>query len=388
MLNSMNGRRVCSVASAAARMVAVAGLSMGMVLCGGCETTGGSGGGGSSGRGASSAPPVQHDAWSNLGYRLDWRGFASVPRGRHVTSVALGSDVVVVQESGSRVTVLESSNGSIRWTNELATRLTRFPSLDVLGDRVLASSESELLGLDVATGAVVTRQRFPRVVNTPSLIAGGVALYGTSSGEVLAHVLSSGVKLWGFQLPGAVEHGAVSVNGLAGVVSQSGDAVFLDPQSGTLYGRHRMFKGTRSAPASGDGAMYVASLDQSLWAFEPGDVVRWRFRTEHALENQPVFHDGAVYLDVPRMGLVAIDARTGARRWAAEGVAGTVVAQRNGMLVVFAPGGVTLVDPMDGTVVGREAIADVVRIVPDGFVDGALYAVSASGTVSRFLPRR
>jgi outer membrane protein assembly factor BamB len=311
-----------------------------------------------------------------------------VPSGNRVTSFQIGPDVLVVQENGSRVSVLEASDGAIRWTNELANRLTRFTDARVRDGLVLASSETELIGLDLGSGQVTLRQRFPRVVNTPPLISGSVAVYGTASGEIVGHLLSNGVKLWGFQTPGSIEHGAVEVNGLAGVVSQSGDVVFLDPQSGTLYGRHRMFRGTESDPVAGDGAMFVASLDQSLWAFEPGGTVRWRYRTEHSLENQPTFHDGAVYLDVPRAGLVAIDARSGDQRWAASDVRGTVVAVRSGMLVVFHRGSVTLVDPADGAVVGRETVGDVDRLVPDGFVDGALYAVSDSGTVARFIPRR
>jgi outer membrane protein assembly factor BamB len=382
MLNSMHGRNLWSILGRTASAVA---LAAGLAAFGGCRS-GGSAEGADDQR--ASAVPVPHDEWASLGYRLDWRGFASVPPGNRVTSFQIGPDVLVVQENGTRVSVLEAQDGAIRWTNELANRLTRFTDARVQGDLVLATSETELIGLNLGTGHVTLRQRFPRVVNTPPMISGNVAVYGTASGEIVGHLLSNGVKLWGFQTPGSIEHGAVEVAGLAGVVSQSGDVVFLDPQSGTLYGRHSMFRGIESQPAAGDGAMYVASLDQSLYAFEPGGTVRWRYRTEHALEAQPTFHNGAVYLEVPRTGLVAIDARTGRQRWAAGEVRGTVVAERNGMLVVFSRGTVTLVDPADGTIVGRESIGAVDRLVADGFTDGALYAVSNSGTIARFIPRR
>lgn len=395
--NSLRMRNLSSPGRAAGRCLgwagrgALAAAAMLALVVGGCESTGGSGGsgsGGGGGQGAQTAPPVAHDGWAKLGYRLDWQGFASVPGGNRVTQFEIGSDVLLVQESGSRVTLLEKSDGSLRWTNQLSSRLTKYVGADIIRDMVFVSSDSELTGLEMGTGNVVLRQPFQRVVNTPPMISGAVAVYGTASGEVMGHMMTNGVKLWGFQTPGAITRGAVDVNGIAGVVSQSGDVLFLDPQSGVLYGRQRMFRGSESAPISGDGAMYVASLDQSLWAFEPSGRVRWRLRTEHALTAQPTFHAGAVYCEVPTMGLVAVDAGTGAKRWASPDARGVVVADRNGMLVVHGGGTMMLVDPADGQVVARESIPGVTMVVAEEFVDGALYAVSSGGAVSRMVPRR
>ena len=201
-------------------------------------------------------------------------------------------------------------------------------------------------------------------------------------------MLGNGVKLWGFQSGGAIDRGAVDVDGVAGIVSQAGDVLFLDPRSGVLYGRQSMFRGIENSPVAGGGAMYVASLDQSIYAFEPTGRVRWRFRTEHSLTAQPTFHDGALYCEIPTMGLVCLDAASGQQRWASGQAEGTVVAQRNGMLVVFAGRETMLVDPADGTIVAREAIPGVQRLVAEDFVDGALYAVSSGGSVSRLIARR
>lgn len=371
-------------------IVALAALGVGLSVLGGlagCETSGGGSGGGGS---AAPAPSqmVSTDAWNALGYRLDWQGYASVPGGGRVTNFAIGNDCLVVQESGSRVSLLEKSNGAIRWTNQLASRLTRFTSVDVRGNSVWASSESELIGLDIESGDVVARQRFARVVNTPPLFSGGVAVYGTASGEVIGHLTTANVKLWGFQSPGAITTPAVDVNGIAAIVSQSGDVMFLDPQTGTLYAGARMFRGVESAPASGDGAAYVASLDQSIYAFEPSGGVRWRYRTEYALRGKPVFHAGVVYCEVPQQGMVALDARTGGRRWNNPEVRGTVVAQRNGMLVVFNGREALLVDPGDGGIVERQSLSNVARVVAEQFTDGAIYTVSSSGAVARLVPGR
>lgn len=394
MQNSMRMRNFVAGQSRAAACRLAIGLALSGMLAGGmsgCETSSGGGGragGGAAPQQATVTTPVAHDSWAALGYRLDWRGFATVGRGNRVTQFALGDDVLAVQESGSRVSLLEKRDGSMRWTNELSSRLTRFVGLGLMRDRVLASSQSELMWLDTATGNVVVRQPFSKVVSTPPMISGGIAVYGTSAGEIVGHVLSNGVKLWGFQTSGVIDQPPVDVNGVAGVVAQSGDVYFVDPQSGMLYGGGRMFAGTRSAPTAGDGAMYIAGLDQSLWAFEPSGAVRWRFRTESPLTARPTHHNGAVYCEVPGLGLVSVDARTGRQRWASSEARGTVVAQRSGMLVVFAGSQSMLVDPTDGTIVARESIPDVAMLIAEGFVDGPIYAVSASGSISRFIPRR
>lgn len=353
---------------------------------GGCASGDGSGSGG--GTSAAILSASVHESWAEIGYRLDWQGFAPVPRGERVTDVEVASEYVVVQDSSSAVTVLEKGDGSLRWSNQLATRLTKFVGVHGTESTVWAMSQGELIGMDVGSGAITTRQTFARVVNTAPLVSGGVAVFGTPTGEVLAHLTSNGVKLWGFQTPGAITAPPVDVDGVAAVVSQSGDVVFLDPQSGTLYGRGRMFDGIASRPVSGDGAVYVAGLDQSLWAFEASGAVRWRYRTEHALRSQPVYHAGSVYCPIPGQGLVCLDARSGRTRWSSAEAGGTVVAERNGMLVVHHGGEVLLIDARDGGIVERESIPDVAMIVAEGFTDGALYAVSRGGSVSRFIARR
>src|SRR5688500_3635204 len=115
MLNSMHGRNLWAVFGRAAGALA---LVWALAALGGCKSGGRGSGDGSDG-GGGTMPAVEHDAWSNLGYRLDWRGFASVPPGNRVTSFQIGPDELVVQENGSTVSVLETQDGAIRWTNEL-----------------------------------------------------------------------------------------------------------------------------------------------------------------------------------------------------------------------------------------------------------------------------
>ena len=386
MQNSMRMRNFVAGQSRAAACRLAIGLALSGMLAGGmsgCETSSGGGGragGGAAPQQATVTTPVAHDSWAALGYRLDWRGFATVGRGNRVTQFALGDDVLAVQESGSRVSLLEKRDGSMRWTNELSSRLTRFVGLGLMRDRVLASSQSELMWLDTATGNVVVRQPFSKVVSTPPMISGGIAVYGTSAGEIVGHVLSNGVKLWGFQTSGVIDQPPVDVNGVAGVVAQSGDVYFVDPQSGMLYGGGRMFAGTRSAPTAGDGAMYIAGLDQSLWAFEPSGAVRWRFRTESPLTARPTHHN-ARYCEgpagwrastdrTPAMGVVGGPRHRGAqpRHWSSSRDRSRCWSIR---LTARSPG----------------SRSRTWLLIAEG-LDGPIYAVSASGSISRFIPRR
>ncbi|HRQ74203.1 MAG TPA: PQQ-binding-like beta-propeller repeat protein, partial [Phycisphaerales bacterium] len=98
-------------------------------------------------------------------------------------------------------------------------------------------------------------------------------------------------------------------------------------------------------------------------------------------------HQGVVYVGTDDRGLLALDAATGAERWAAAGVSGTVIGVRAGRLLVFSGTEAFTLDPDTGDIVERASLPGVAILRPDAFVDGNLYAVSAQGVVAKFVPR-
>lgn len=332
---------------------------------------------------------IDESGFAQLGYRLDWRGFPPVERGGRIESILTFPDAIVVHESGNATSVLEPGTGAVRWSNPLAHTLTRFVGLARLGNTILSSSESEIFMLSLATGELVDRQRLERVVNTPPLLVGDLAFYGTARGEVMAHSLGYRLTTWAFATPGAIDHPLVLVGGAIGAVTQTGEVVFLDPGAGSLVGRNRIFGPPGSDLASGANLMFVASTDQSLYAFAGNGGALWRLRTNSPLSTQPVFHDGRLYIELPQTGLNALDPMTSSLIWNAPDVKGTLVGERKECLLIWdaATTTMTLVEKTTGDVLARVKVPGAERFVMDRPVDGNLFGLSRWGVVAKFSPR-
>ena len=335
--------------------------------------------------------PVDHAAWSTLGYRLDWVGFPFKARHNQpiITAVSLG-DCFVIQDRTSETVLLDAATGERRWGASLSNPLTKFVGAardPVDPSRVLVSSESEGYLLAVATGSLVAKTRYERVVNTRPLLTGRVAIFGTSTGEIVSHVVNQSVKAWGFQTGGSIEADPVILaDGDIGVVSQAGDVLFLN-QTGQVIGRNRILSPVAMDPVTDGQSLYIAGLDQSIWAFASNGALRWRHRTSSPLSDQVAVRSGVVYCTVPGEGLLALSADDGKVLWKAQGTSGSVIASRDGRLLVRTASGIDMLNPANGSVVNKVALPGISLLVPESMDDGVIYAVSTRGTVAKFLPR-
>lgn len=335
--------------------------------------------------------PIPHDAYRAIGYRLDWVGYPSVSSRERIEFLHVDNEFVATLEAGSTVTLMSAVNGTVRWTNQLADRLTRFVDLHREGNRLYASGEDELFILDIDTGNIIVRQRYDKIVSTRPVRYGSELIYGTGSGELLAHLPLSaveGVKAWGNAVGSAFETAPVLMGNVVGAVTQMGDVVFVDASSGTMVGRNRIYSGIATVPVANDEAMFVAGLDQSVWAFRAaGGAILWRYRTSVPLRQQPTILGGTLYCGIEGAGLVAFDAPTGRVLWTAPGVSGTVLGSNQGHLVVWNGRTATLLDTQRGDVIAKADLPRVRTLIMDRNNNGNLLAVSNAGVVARFVPR-
>lgn len=333
---------------------------------------------------------VADDAAARLGYRRDWTSLPYVAQGLGIREFHAFDDAVVVQDGSSTVSVLEGSNGKRRWHNTLANRLTQFVGMSRNGNLVHVSSESEIFTLDMATGQIVGREKIEKLVSTAPVLTHGLLIYGTGTGQVVAHLAGRGLTAWQNATEGGIRVNPVLIGGgTVAFVSQSGRILFLDAASGSRIGETAIYDGAGANPAASDGLLFVASLDQSLYAFAPGAIRPvWRKRTNAPLREAPVHHNGVVYCTLPDQGLTAFEANTGKELWSRPDVRGRPVAERGGRLVVWTRGEAVMIDTPRGDILDRVPLPGVVRLVPDAFVDGNLYAVGEKGVVVKFLPRR
>jgi outer membrane protein assembly factor BamB len=339
--------------------------------------------------------PIDHAEYARLGYRLDWVGYPTVTGSQQIRDIAAYDDFVAVVEQGGLVTVLETNTGARRCGDQLGTTLTRFMGLDRFGDRLIVATQSEVFSLQPMTCTLMGRFATDKIVSTPPVVFGNLIIFGTGAGELLAHTMTGGVhgvKVWGFGTGAAIEGEPVIVGNRIGAVSQNGNVTFVDAQSGSLVGRARIWGGLATNPVADEHTMYIASLDQSIYAFAAdGGSMLWRYRTPYPLRDQPAFHagedGGTLYAAIPGRGLVALDAATGQARWTTADFNGTVVAINRGRLVAFDGQSAALIDPRTGDILERVPLPGVSMLKPDKFEDGRLYVASRSGLVARFNPR-
>lgn len=350
-------------------------------------------------KGVPQATPEQqaeYDAFAALGYKLAWRANPLVGRNRRTLFLDSFDDVLIFQDTGNFVTLLEAATGAPRWSTEVDAATSRFTGNTVVGERVYSSSDNELFVLDARTGNILERHHLAVVVNTAPVIAGNIAVFGSPTGEVLGHNLASTYKQWGYRLRGSITARPALIpgfnggDGAVGVVSQGGEVLVADSRNGASFGHATVFSGLANDPVASEDTLYVASTDQSVYAFDlRTGRQRWRERTEQPITDQPVLFGDSLYVGVPGRGMQRIDAATGSVKWSAKGVAGRLIATRTGRLIVWdAPSQTAYaLDSERGDVIERVTLDGVVRLIAQKFEDGALYAVTERGRVSKFGPR-
>jgi outer membrane protein assembly factor BamB len=328
-----------------------------------------------------------------LGYKRDWTAFPFIGNGQRLQMIQPAGDLVLALETGSTVSAIETSNGGIRWANELTNPLTRFVGLGRAGDAIQVSADNELWELAATGGSILKRQAFGRIVNTPAIVAGGSLIYGATTGHVTAHRTDLGVERWAFLLRGAVDHKPVIVGGsgdetIVAAVSQSGAYVFLSANSGRPTGRGEIFGGIDTDPIAAQGLMIVAGRDQSLWGIGTDGEVAWRLRCDQRLNRQPATDGTTVWCQLGSEGLSAVDAKSGKVIWSNRVVEGSVIGIRAGQLLVWNGAVALLLDKDRGDIVRSFVVPQTASLQTDKFEDGNLYAVSDTGVVVRFVPRK
>lgn len=334
--------------------------------------------------------PTPDADFAKLGYRLDWVGYPDVGRGESIREMAVYADVIVTQDTGGTVAVLESNTGARRWANQIGERLTRFVGLTRMGDNLLASSDAELFALRMDNGGFLDvngRQRLSVVVNTRPLLYADTAIYGTARGEILSHSVSTGLRRWGFDTRSSIDYPSVMVDQGVATVSNSGQVTILNPLNGSVIGSASMFAGVSTNPISTGTALVVASLDQSLYCFGADGRQLWRYRTPRPLRTQPAYDAGVVYCEISDNGLTAFQVSNGDIIWKNPNVRGEVIASRDGRLLAWDGETVAVVDRARGDLIDRVSMPAAMKLVPDAFNDGNLYIASKSGLVAKLAPR-
>lgn len=252
---------------------------------------------------------------------------------RKAPVVADGRLFVGTFDDRASFVALDAATGREDWRADLGDGIgVRFPesSAAVAGDTVVAAFGSVLAGFDVATGGVRwkltvggDRLRAPVVVDGTAYVAVG------ETGSVVALDPSTGEPTWrrsiGEWIPAqvAVADGTVFAVGNRG---RSGSLVALDAATGDHRWVREVGRPLATPPAVADGVVYVAD-GGALHALSVGGSHRFQFDFETPTDTEvhnwsygggsaPAIGDGTIFVGAPDDRVYAVDAATGEREWA------------------------------------------------------------------------
>ena len=178
-----------------------------------------------------------------------------------------------------------------------------------------------------------------RVISTPAVV--GDAIYvGSTDGSLYSLNRADGTPRWKFDTRGPIASSPAVVNGLVIVSSTDGGVYAVDAATGTQKWRFAT-KGERrftapgihgaiprtermpdpfdvflSSPVVSDGIIYIGSGDQSVYALDAATgAVKWAFATGDVVHATPAVVEGVVYIGSWDRNLYAFDAATGRERW-------------------------------------------------------------------------
>jgi outer membrane protein assembly factor BamB len=355
-------------------------------------------------------------AAADLGYRIMWQAKLPLAKDTPFEHTHLAGDAIFAVDRSNSVVRLRPSDGQQIWRVSVASPVDIFRGIDwietpivtnVLGrrqtayeTRVYISTDTECFVLDGSTGSIAARQDFHKLPTTTPMNIGKFLIYGTLGGQVVWHHAIVGQEWRANSLDNTIRGSLAHGRGMVIAASDHGMIMALDEDTATRRWMRRTFGGVLASPAVSDDAVYVACLDQYLWAFDlsTGET-RWKYFTQSALKTPPFPMADVVLQFVPGEGLVCFNAITpridGDVRWRNATVVGTPVG------IVQTAGGdritlweptthtLTLVDPKLGSVDKTFTLpaAAELQLVTSGPFAGDIFATAHDGRILRLTPK-
>lgn len=336
---------------------------------------------------ANSQWEIDHAGWSELGYQWEWTGYPPMQPGAYIEHATAYDDLLTFVGSGSTLSVLDSGTGKVRWSRQLDRATTRFVEPVRRDNTLFAASDTEFWEINLSNGNTIDRDSLGTLVNTSPLIVDNLAIFGTLAGELFAFQMDNDFKLWSYKLDGPIHQPAIQVSdGFIAALSQNGELRTLETIN-AHSGMHTRIAGGSDATLLTDGVgVYVASLDQSIYAFDINDGYRfWRVRSSAPVTVQHTLHEGVVYASTQDHGLAAIDSATGSVVWNNREISGWVLTDIDSReLIVFTGLEMLAVDKERGDIIARMPLRNIAGVRTDSINDGNIYVITLDGGVAKF----
>jgi outer membrane protein assembly factor BamB len=180
---------------------------------------------------------------------------------------------------------------------------------------IFGSDDGNVYALDAASGRQRWMVRTGGPVPATPAVHGGRVYVGSYDGRFYALDAATGALLWRFATDGERRFEARGLHG-----SQPRTQTVADP-----------FDVYLSSPLVHDGLVIFGSGDGQVRALDAiSGALRWAYRAGEVVHASPALADGLVVVGDWASRLVALDARTGAERWRFQAGVDTLMANQQG----------------------------------------------------------
>jgi outer membrane protein assembly factor BamB len=388
------GRRIGARRHVAAAVLAAVVLVAGLTACGGKEPVHFR----QEGVAESPVPDVEGDARLERVWRIRLgQGFSAEDP---VLELAFDSGRIFVADPGGRVRALVAEDGEPVWERRLETRLVAGVGVGE-GMVIVANAEGVVDALNADNGDRLWSAQINGDVTARPVIALGRVIIRTADGQIQGLDSANGEQLWRLRRPvpslslyGDSEplvHGRAMVSGMA-----DGRLVAIDLDSGQVLwevpvtragGRNEIEQMTDidADPILVGTIMYVAAYQGNLTAMALGSPqVLWS--RELSTVHEIGFDEDHIYITDDEGRIHAYNRFSGEPQWQQErlrgrGVTGPV-ALNEALVVGDYQGFLYLLDPEDGSLIGRMSTRDDAFMTAPVRNGDLVYTLTENGTVT------
>ena len=300
-----------------------------------------------------------------------------------VTSPVVFGGVLYVGDAKGVVRALDIDTGDELWRHEVPDSVSGSLAYDN-GTIYAACLDNYLYAIDAETGEEEWSSWSDSSLRlAPTVVNNRIYLGNRSDETFFAYGSVTGTRNWTFDVNGPVTSVA-AVSDRTVYFARRSTIFALDSMSGDEQWRYIDAGRVTAAPTVSGGTLFLASLNGAVHAVDTdtGEQL-WSFETNDAIQRSPAVGNGMVYVGGEDNNVYALDVDTGELQW---------VLETDGRISTdpIVAGGMVYVGSHDRSVYGVEAATGTVlweleRTVANGspaFVDGVLYLVNASGTIT------
>ena len=333
-------------------------------------------------------------AADEFGLRIVWQTEPLVTKDAVLHIVNASPDSVWFGDSSGSIVRLRRDNGETVWRSSTFQGIERMLALEYLpterNDNVYVVTELGSVIMDAATGNLLKRTRFSQLPSNVPAIYGQTMIYGTNTGLSSWFLYATGYNWRATTLGGHVVAPVTIAGDIAIVGSTNGTVLAMDASSAGIRWSRKLSAGVETPIATDSQACYVASHDQSLWAFDQmrGRVL-WQYFTQTSLRNPPVRIADGLYLQIPGEGLVSFtplpnNKPDGEVLWKSK-APGNIIGRMGTNVMAWDRATHTLsaVDVGTGRIVHQVVLPKVQAIQFSPMIDGDVFIAAKDGTVER-----